>query len=109
LRCEAESAATTEEFFSLRSHRIYSSLAMTRAVQDTKVPLIYQAHFDETLVIYDYMTGLPISEATADKFPQQQGKTSVHAPLPASGESIDDPKASPNNHPRVITVEVGGA
>jgi hypothetical protein len=36
--------------------------------------------------------------------PQQQDQTSETAPLPAPGESIDDP---PNDHSRVITVEVG--
>jgi hypothetical protein len=36
--------------------------------------------------------------------PQQQDQTSEPAPLPAPGESIDDP---PNDHSRVITVEVG--
>jgi hypothetical protein len=61
------------------------------------------------VVIYDYNTGLPITEAGVDKLlqPQQQDETSVPAPLPAPGESIDDPPTPPNTHPRVITVEVG--
>jgi hypothetical protein len=39
--------------------------------------------------------------------PQQQDQTSERVPLPAPGESIDDPPTRPNPHPRVITVEVG--
>jgi hypothetical protein len=39
--------------------------------------------------------------------PQQQDQTGEPVPLPAPGESIDDPPTQPNTHPRVITVEVG--
>jgi hypothetical protein len=48
-------------------------------------------------------------ENTYDLFPQlqQQDETSIAAPLPASGESIDDPPTPPNDHPQVITAEVG--
>jgi hypothetical protein len=91
-------------------------LAKTRAGQHAKEPYIYRARFDEhgqpldPVVIYDYNTGLPISEEqAADKLPQpqQQNETSISAPLPVPGESIDDPPIPPNTHPRVITVEVG--
>ena len=37
----------------------------------------------------------------------QRVVTSERVPLPAPGESIDDPPTRPNPHPRVITVEVG--
>jgi hypothetical protein len=64
------------------------------------------------VVIYDYNTGLPISEQqAADKLPQpqQQNETSIFAPLPVSGESIDDPPTPPKSQAqaRVITIEVG--
>lgn len=44
-----------------------------------------------------------------DLFPPQSQEDDGVAPgpLPAAGESIDDPPTSPTNHPRVITVEVG--
>jgi hypothetical protein len=79
--------------------------------------LIYRARFDEhgqpldPVVIYDYDTGLPVSEAKEDKFlrPQQQDETIDPAPLPAPGESIDDPPTPPKSQAqaRVITIEVG--
>jgi hypothetical protein len=87
-------------------------MAKTRAGQDTKEPIMYLAHFDpEPPVIYDYETGLPVSEAKEEKFlrPQQQNETSIFAPLPAPGESIDDPPTPPTSPAlaRVITVEGG--
>lgn len=33
------------------------------ACEDAKEPYFYLAQFDEPLVIYDYVTGLPVSEA----------------------------------------------
>jgi hypothetical protein len=39
--------------------------------------------------------------------PQQQDQTIEPVPLPAPGESIDDPPTPPNSQPHVITVEVG--
>jgi hypothetical protein len=39
--------------------------------------------------------------------PQLPGQSSVLAPLPCPGESIDDPPPPPNNHRGVITVEIG--
>ncbi len=100
-------------------------MAKTRAEQGAKEPFSYQAHFDEPLVIYDYVSGLPISEETAEKSPQlQQDETSVPAPLPSPSESeLGDaeivvevlPRAgqehSPTNpptyHAGIIAVEVG--
>jgi hypothetical protein len=89
-------------------------MARTRAEQDAKEPLFYQAHFDkngqplEPPLIYDYNTGLLISESNADKFPQPQpyDETGVPASLPAPGESIDD-SLMPNNPDDIITVEIG--
>jgi len=44
-----------------------------------------------------------------DLFPQPPQKDAGIAPgpLPAPGESVDDPSTPPTNHPRVITVEIG--
>jgi hypothetical protein len=44
-----------------------------------------------------------------DLFPQppQTDADIVSSPLPAPGESIDDPTTPPNNHTGIITVEVG--
>jgi hypothetical protein len=97
---------------SLESRVAARMLAKTRAGQHAKEPYFYQAHFDTETVIYDYVTGLPISEEqAADKLPQlqQQNETSISAPLPVPGESIDDPPNPPRSQtqPRVITVEVG--
>ena len=39
--------------------------------------------------------------------PQRQDEISTPASLPAPGESIDDPPTLPDDHSRVITVEVG--
>jgi len=92
-------------------------LAKTRAGQHAKEPYIYRARFDEhgqpldPVVIYDYKTGLPITEEGVDKLlqPQQQDETSAPAPLPVPGESIDDLPTPPNSQAqaRVITIEVG--
>ena len=38
---------------------------------------------------------------------EHQDQTGVPASLPGPGESIDDPPNPPDNHHRVITVEVG--
>jgi hypothetical protein len=112
-------------------------------IKDAKKPLFDRAHFDEPPVIYDYVTGLPVSEATTDKptppeplttcpgeaepgdseivveIPPPAGQehsvassrsaatVGLQQPLPAAGESIGDPPTRPNNHPRVITVELG--
>jgi hypothetical protein len=38
--------------------------------------------------------------------PPQQDQISASAPLPAPGESVDDPPPQPDNHPGVITVEI---
>jgi hypothetical protein len=48
-------------------------------------------------------------EEIFELFPQTQlsDQTSIPAPLPGPGESIDDPPDPPNNHARVITVEIG--
>jgi hypothetical protein len=48
-------------------------------------------------------------EKVYDLFPQPPQKEAgiVPDPLPAPGESIDDPPTPPSNHPRVITVEIG--
>lgn len=80
-----------------------STIAKTRAQQAAEELLIYGAHVDkngqpfEPKIVYDYVTGLPISEETADKFaqPQQQDETSVLAPLPNPGESLNDPPTAP--------------
>jgi hypothetical protein len=44
-----------------------------------------------------------------DLFPQPPQKDAGIAPcpLPAPGESVDDPQPPPDNHPHVITVEIG--
>jgi len=52
---------------SLESRAAARIMAKTRAEQDAEKPLLYLAHFDEPPVIYDYVTGLPVSEAKADK------------------------------------------
>jgi hypothetical protein len=84
-------------------------LAKTRAEQNTEERPFYHAHFDAETVIYDYHTALPVNGPKADKLPQQQNETSVLVPLPASGQSIDDPPIPPQSQAlaRVITVEVG--
>jgi hypothetical protein len=96
---------------SLESRAAARMLAKTRAEQNTEERPFYRAHFDAETVIYDYHTGLPVSEAKEDKFlrPQQQNETGVPAPLPVPRESIDDPPTPPKSqaHPRVITIEVG--
>jgi hypothetical protein len=86
-------------------------MVKTRAEQDAEEPYIYQAHFDTETVIYEYVTGLPIiEEQTVNKLPklQQQDEPGISAPLPAPGESIDDPPTSPESQAEaVIRVEVG--
>jgi hypothetical protein len=101
----------------LESRAAARMLAKTRAEQDAREPLIYRARFDEhgqpldPVVIYDYNTGLPITEEGVDKLPQsqQQDQTSEPVPLAAPGESIDDPPTPQKSQAqaRVITIEVG--
>ena len=100
---------------SLESRAAARMMAKIRADEDIGSLYSYFKRFrTEPEVIYDYNTGRPISEEKTDKFPQQQqNETSVYAPLPAPGESIDDresiddPPSRPYDHPDVITVEVG--
>ena len=64
-----------------------------------------------------YMSLFNCSNVPASPAPQKEGfdlfpppsqeDDGAPGPVPATGESIDDPPTSPNNHPRVITVEVG--
>jgi hypothetical protein len=94
---------------SLESRVAARTMAKRRAEQDTKEPYTYEARLDGPAVVYDLWPRLPISEAKADKFPQlqQQDETSVSAPLPAPGESIDDPPTPPKSQTpvRIIKVE----
>jgi hypothetical protein len=96
---------------SLESRAAARMLAKTRAEHNTEERPFYHAHFDGETVIYDYHTGLPVNEPKADKLPQpqQQNETSVLAPLPAPGESLDDSPNPPESQAqvRVITIEVG--
>ena len=100
---------------SLESRATARTMAKSRAEQDAKEPFLYRARFDENgyplepVVIYDYVTGLPVTEAKAGRFlqPQQQDETSVPVPLAAPGESIDETPAQPKANPRIITVEFG--
>ena len=77
-------------------------MAKTLTERDIKEPLVYLAHFDTETMIYDYQTGLPISEPNVEESPQT---TSAPASTP-------DPDESPNATPSpsdddIITVEIG--
>jgi len=97
---------------SLESRAAARMMAKERAEQDAKEPLFYQAHFDEPETIYDYVTGLPVNEATAEKpaepctslFNTQKDVGTETGSPPAPGEPIDDPPTPSNNHPRKRTI-----
>ncbi|MGA3200422.1 MAG: hypothetical protein ABSD89_13610 [Halobacteriota archaeon] len=114
---------------SLESRAAARAMAKTRAGRDAKEPPFYRAHFDENghplepQVIYDYMTGLPVSEATTDKptppeplticpgeseTPRSAATVGLQppGPLPAPGESIDETPIEPEANARIITVEI---